>query len=156
MLVLGRADLQKLLTPGDVIGALELAFRRHARGLTHVPPRGVVPVTDDGVLLLMPAVARAEQAGGPPVAGAKLVTYYAENRSRGMPTIHAAYVLLDGSTGRPLALVEGTYVTGLRTGATSALAARYLARPDARRITCFGAGVQAAFQLRCLRSVLGR
>lgn len=153
MLVLGRADLAKLLTPRDVIDAVAAAFRRHAGGLTHVPARGVVPVTEDGVLLLMPAVARGEHADGAPVAGAKLVTYYANNRSRGVPTIHAAYVLLDGATGRPLALVEGTYVTGLRTGATSALAARYLARPEARRVVCFGAGVQAAFQLRCLAAV---
>ncbi|MBI1734388.1 MAG: ornithine cyclodeaminase [Candidatus Rokubacteria bacterium] len=153
MLVLGRPDLEKLLAPRDVIDALAAAFRRHAAGLTHVPPRGVMPVTDDGVLLLMPAVARADRAGGAPAAGAKLVTYYANNRARGAPTIHATYVLLDAPTGRPLALLEGTYLTGLRTGATSALAARYLARPDARRLVCFGAGVQAVFQLRCLAAV---
>lgn len=153
MLVLGRADLEKLLTPREVIDALAAAFRRHAAGLTHVPPRGVVPITGDGVLLLMPAVERAEAAGGARAAGAKLVTYYADNRARGAPTIHATYVLLDGPTGRPLALLEGTYLTALRTGATSALAAEHLARPDARRLVCFGAGAQAAFQLRCLAAV---
>jgi ornithine cyclodeaminase/alanine dehydrogenase-like protein (mu-crystallin family) len=153
MLVLGRGDLARLLTPADVIAALETAFRRYAEGLAHVPPRGVVPVTDDGVLLLMPAVARPGAEGGPPVAGTKLVTYHAKNRARGLPTLHGTYVLVDGLTGRQLALVEGTFVTGLRTGATSALAARYLARPEARRVACFGAGVQAAFQLRCLAAV---
>lgn len=150
MLVLGRADLERLLTPRDVVDTLADAFRAHAAGQTRVPPRGVVPVTDDGVLLLMPAVAPGADG---PAAGAKLVTYYAGNRARGAPTIHAAYVLLDGTTGRPLALLEGTYLTGLRTGATSALAARYLARPDARRLVAFGAGVQAAFQLRCLMAL---
>ncbi len=60
---------------------------------------------------------------------------------------------MDGSTGQPRALIEGTYLTGIRTGATSALAARLLARPDARRVACFGAGVQARFQLRCLAAL---
>jgi ornithine cyclodeaminase/alanine dehydrogenase len=150
MLVLGRADLEKLLTPRAVIGALADAFRAYAAGRTDVPPRGVLPVTDDGTLLIMPALAR--EPGGP-AAGAKLVTYYAGNRARGAPTIYATYILLDGPTGRPLALLEGTYLTGLRTGATSALAADHLSRRDATRVACFGAGVQAAFQLRCLAAV---
>jgi ornithine cyclodeaminase/alanine dehydrogenase-like protein (mu-crystallin family) len=61
---------------------------------------------------------------------------------------------MDAPTGRPLALMEGTYLTGLRTGATSALAARHLARPDSRRLVCFGTSVQAAHQLECLAAVL--
>jgi ornithine cyclodeaminase/alanine dehydrogenase-like protein (mu-crystallin family) len=154
MLVLGRAELEKLLSPGDVVAALADAFRRHAAGLTRVPGRSVVPVTDDGLLLLMPAVAHADARRDRPSAGAKLVTYYAGNRARGVPTLFATYVLLDGATGRPVALLEGTFLTAMRTGATSALAARHLARPDSRRVVCFGAGVQAAFQLRCLAAVL--
>ncbi len=163
VLVLSRADLEQLLTPRNVIDTVAAAFRRHAAGLTRVPPRGVVPVTDDGVLLVMPAVVAdtpadkqlsAGTADMKPSAGTKLVTFYAGNRARGMPTIYATYILLDGSSGQPLALLEGIFLTALRTGATSALAARYLARADARRIVCFGAGVQAAFQLRCLAAVL--
>jgi ornithine cyclodeaminase/alanine dehydrogenase-like protein (mu-crystallin family) len=106
-----------------------------------------VPVTDDGVLLLMPA---ADDVA----VGTKLVTFYAGNQARGVPTIHATYILMDGVTGRPLALLEGGFLTGLRTGASSALAARYLARKDARTLVCFGAGVQAGFQLRCLTAEL--
>jgi ornithine cyclodeaminase/alanine dehydrogenase-like protein (mu-crystallin family) len=82
------------------------------------------------------------------------VTYYGENRARGHPTLYASYLLMDGTTGEPLALLEGTYLTGMRTGATSALAARYLARADSRRVACLGAGVQAGFQLRCLAALL--
>jgi ornithine cyclodeaminase/alanine dehydrogenase-like protein (mu-crystallin family) len=148
--VLTRADLARLLPPADLIPALERAFRRLAEGACRVPPRGVLPVGDDGVLLLMPAVATGGDDGG---LGAKLVTSFADNRRRGHPTISACYVLLDETTGRPLALLEGTVLTALRTGATSALAARYLARPDAGRVACFGSGVQAAFQLRCLAAV---
>ncbi len=147
MLILGRADLEAVLEPRALIDALERAFADHAAGRSRVPPRTTVPVTDDGVLLLMPA---ADEAA----LGTKLVTFYPGNQARGVPTIHATYVLMDGATGRPQALLEGGYLTGLRTGATSALAARYLARKDAHTLVCFGAGVQAGFQLRCLTAEL--
>jgi alanine dehydrogenase len=155
MLVLARADLERVLAPRDVIDALAEAFRRHAAGRTSVPQRGVTKVGDGGMLLVMPAVSlpapgERETAG----LGAKLVTFYPKNRERGHPTHLASYVLMDHSTGEPLALLEATFATGLRTGATSALAARHLARPDSRRVACFGTSVQAGWQLRCLVAVL--
>lgn len=151
MLILDRATLAALLSPVDVIDALADAFRTVAAGHASVPPRGVLALGPDAVLLTMPAaLAPGGVADG---AGVKLVTYHGGNRARALPTLHASYMLLDGATGRPLALLEGTYLTALRTGATSALAARYLARPDARRVVCFGAGIQAGFQLRCLAAV---
>jgi alanine dehydrogenase len=151
VLALDRATLAALLAPGDVIDALADAFRLLAGGGASVPPRGTLTLGDDAVLLTMPAALAA--GGTDNHAGVKLVTYHGGNTMRDLPTLHSTYVLLDGGTGRPLALLEGTYLTALRTGATSALAARYLARPDARRLVCFGAGVQAAFQLRCLAAV---
>jgi ornithine cyclodeaminase/alanine dehydrogenase len=150
VLILSRGDLERLLPPPDVIDALEAAFRLHAAGRATAPARSVVGVGDEGALLLMPAMMGAE-AG--PALGTKLVTVYAGNRARGHPTIYASYVLMDGGTGQPLALLEGTFLTALRTGAASALAARLLARRDARRVVCFGAGVQAGFQLACLAAV---
>lgn len=150
MLILSRGDLERLLPPPDVIDALEAAFRLHAAGRATAPARSVVGVGEEGALLLMPAMMGAE-AG--PALGTKLVTVYAGNRARGHPTIYASYVLMDGGTGQPLALLEGTFLTALRTGAASALAARLLARRDARRVVCFGAGVQAGFQLACLAAV---
>lgn len=148
MLVLGRRDLERLLPPADVIGALESAFRLAAEGRARTPARTAVH-TADGLLLTMPAALDTDDGG----LGAKLVTVHPGNRARGRPTLHASYVLMDAGTGEPLALLEGTYLTGLRTGATSAVAARSLARADARRLVCFGAGVQAAFQLSCLAVV---
>lgn len=154
MLVLSRDDLRSLLAPRDVIDALAEAFRRHAAGRISAPPRGVTRVGDAGMLLVMPAVslpaAGENEAGG---LGAKLVTYYPTNRERGRPTHLASYVLMDHSTGETLALLEASFMTALRTGATSALAARHLARPDSRRVACFGASVQAREQLRCLAAV---
>ena len=155
MLVLTRADLERVLAPRDVIDALAEAFRRHAAGRTSIPQRGVVPVGDDGMLLVMPAVSRpapgAQEAGG---LGAKLVTYYPGNRERGRPTHLASYVLMDHATGEPLAFLEAAFMTALRTGATSALAAKYLARADSRSLACFGTSVQAGWQLRCLAAIV--
>lgn len=153
MLVLSRADLERVLAPLDVIETLAEAFRLSAAGRSEVPPRRAMGVTDDGVLLVMPAAWR-RGAGEAGALGAKLITYYADNRARGHPTLYASYLLLDAETGRPLALLEGTFLTGIRTGGTSALAARHLALPQSRRVVCFGAGTQAAFQLRCLAAVL--
>ncbi|HMH51906.1 MAG TPA: ornithine cyclodeaminase family protein [Candidatus Acidoferrum sp.] len=150
MLVLTRADLERVLAPLAVVDAMATAFRRHGDGRSTVPPRLSTPVGRDGVLLSMPA---AFSDGCERGLGVKQVSVYPDNRARGHPTLYATYVLMDGASGEPLALLEGTYLTGLRTGATSALAARLLARADARRVACFGAGVQARFQLLCLAAV---
>ena len=147
MLVLARSDLERLLTPGAVTRALESAFAEYAHGKARVPTRLALTVEGDGLFLVMPSALAGT------ALGAKLVSVYGKNRERGLPTIFATYVLLEPETGQPLALLEGGFLTGIRTGATSALAARYLARPDSKVIACFGAGGQAAFQLRCLASV---
>lgn len=153
MLILARQDLERLLTPADLIDALARAFRQSAAGRVTAPPRVGLPVGDAGLLLVMPA-ATLPASGDPGRLGTKLVTVYPGNRDRGLPTHLACYVLLEAATGRPLALLEATALTALRTGATSALAARHLARPDSRRAACFGTSVQAAAQLRCLATVL--
>jgi ornithine cyclodeaminase/alanine dehydrogenase-like protein (mu-crystallin family) len=153
VLLLSRADLERVLAPLDVVEALADAFRLSAAGRSSTPPRRAMSVTDDGVLLVMPAASRGGGAEDGAL-GAKLITYYGNNRARGHPTLYASYLLMDVETGRPLALLEGTFLTGIRTGAASALAARHLARPQSRRAVCFGAGTQAAFQLRCLAAVL--
>lgn len=151
VLVLTRADVERVLAPGDVIAAVESAFTAHAHGRARVPPRTGLAAGEDGVLLVMPAA--LGDAGDEAGLGAKLVSVYARNRERGHPTLHAVYVLLEAATGRTLAVLEATTLTGIRTGATSALAARLLARPSARRLTCFGAGAQARWQLECLAAV---
>lgn len=149
MLILTRADLQSLLAPADVIDAVEGAFRAYARGEYRTLPRALLQGKGEGMLLLM-----ASYLGQADALGTKIVTVYRENSRRGLPTIMASYLLHDPGTGEPLALMEAAFITGLRTGATSAVAAIRLARPDSRVLGCFGAGVQAGFQVRCLREVL--
>jgi ornithine cyclodeaminase/alanine dehydrogenase len=149
MRILGREVLEALLPPSDVIAAVERAFRECAAGRAAALPRAVLPMGRHGVFLAM--VSALPRLGA---LGTKLVTVVERNQSRGLPTIHASYVLTDPETGAPLALMEAGFLTGIRTGATSALAARHLARPDSRVVACFGAGVQARFQLLCLSRVL--
>lgn len=92
---------------------------------------------DGGTLLLMPAIGRGH-------SGVKIVHVAPGNAARGLPAVHAAYLLSDAATGAPLALLDGGELTDRRTAAASVLAARFLARPDARRHLVLGAGRVAA------------
>jgi len=149
MLVLTRADLERVLEPAAIIEVVESAFREAAAGRAPALPRAVLPMAKGGVFLGMISALPKMHA-----LGAKLVSVVEANRKRGLPTLHASYVLSDPETGAPLAFMEAGFLTAIRTGAASAVAAKYLARPDSRHVTCFGAGVQAEFQLRCLNAVL--
>ena len=84
MLILSRADLERVLTPREVIDALESAFALSAAGRARVPPRTALTVEPDGVLLVMPAALHHESAGNPDL-GSKLVSVYPGNRARGQP-----------------------------------------------------------------------
>ena len=148
MRVLGREDLERLLAPADVIRAVEGAFREHAAGRAHTLPRAVLPMRGAGLFLAMVGSLPRRRA-----LGTKLVTVVGANRGRGLPTLHATYLLTDPETGVPLALMEAGFLTAIRTGAASALAARYLARRDSKAVACFGAGVQARYQLLCLQAI---
>jgi len=149
VLVLTRADLEAVLEVEAVIAAVEEAFRQYARGGIRLLPRQALGLEGRDALLLMPCA-----LPGVGALGTKTVTVCFGNAARGLPTVMASYLLHDPETGEPLAFMEAGYLTGLRTGATSAAAAKRLARPESRAVACFGSGVQAAFQLRCLRAVL--
>jgi ornithine cyclodeaminase len=138
-----------LLEFGRVIDAVDAAFAAYSSGLTQTPLRvGVEPPGSDGVLLAMPgAVAR------PPALGAKIVSVFRGNAARGLPTVSSIYVLSDYDTGVPLAIMDGTYLTAIRTAAGSASATRHLARPNAHTLGIFGTGVQARFHVETIRRV---
>lgn len=103
----------------------------------------------DATCLIMPAWAAG--AGG--FIGVKIVNVFPGNSARGMPSIHGSYLLMNGDTGVPLAMMDGGRITVWRTAATSALAARYLAAPDASTHLMVGAGALAPFYLRAHRAV---
>ncbi|MEV4597086.1 ornithine cyclodeaminase family protein [Amycolatopsis sp. NPDC049253] len=109
------------------------------------PARAVVPVPS-GQFLLMPAFWGA-------FAGVKVATVAPGNPARDLPRIQGEYLLLDGATLTPLALLDGVAVTSVRTAAVSALAVDCLAAPDASRLVVFGTGPQAASHVEALREV---
>jgi ornithine cyclodeaminase/alanine dehydrogenase-like protein (mu-crystallin family) len=140
---LDAAALEWALPMEDAIDALAAAFARTP--LPSAPPRSHAEL-DDGALLLMPA-------SGPEGVGVKIVTVNVANRGRGLPLIQGVYALFHPTTFAPVALFDGAAITALRTAAVSGLATRYLARPGARRLVIFGAGVQAHSHLAAMAAV---
>ncbi|MEJ5149670.1 ornithine cyclodeaminase family protein [Comamonas sp. MYb396] len=105
---------------------------------------------DDGILLLMPAWQTGKRMG------VKTVSIFPGNQSRGLPGLHSVFILYDATTGAPLAVLDGDAITSRRTAAASALAARWLSRPDARRLLVLGAGRVASLlpdAYRCVRDI---
>jgi ornithine cyclodeaminase/alanine dehydrogenase-like protein (mu-crystallin family) len=134
MLVLSRRDVEELLDLDALLDALGAAHAELSAGDASLVPR-VGAFAADGILGAM--VGYAPSAG----LGCKLVTLFPENRDR--PTHQAAIALFDPATGTPVALMDGTYITAMRTAAAAALATRLLARPDARVLAILGTGVQS-------------
>ncbi|HET9416948.1 MAG TPA: ornithine cyclodeaminase family protein [Candidatus Limnocylindria bacterium] len=132
---------------GDMVDAVEAAFRDVVAGRDRSPLRTHVPL-EHGDLLLMPGV--RDGASGTSV---KLVTVTPANTSRGLPTVQAVIAWFDATTGQPLALLDGPTVTAMRTGAASGAATRLMARPDAATLTVIGAGAQAEWQVRAVLAV---
>jgi ornithine cyclodeaminase/alanine dehydrogenase-like protein (mu-crystallin family) len=89
----------------------------------------------------------------PRALGAKIVSVFRGNPARGLPTVTSMYVLSDYETGAPLAIMDGSYLTAIRTAAGSAVATRLLARDDAHTLGVFGTGVQARFHVETIRRV---
>ncbi len=136
---LTAADVERALDFPSLVEALRAGFAKGAEApLRHV--HLVAPETE-GRLLLMPAWREGE------VAGVKLVTVFPQNRARGIATVAALYVLLDGETGHPRALVDGETLTLRRTGAASALASTYLSRPDSDTLLVVGTGTLAPYMV---------
>lgn len=147
--VLCEADVRQAVTMAEAIQAVREAYVQLSTGQAVVPLRTPVPVDkQEGVTLFMPAYLRSSDA-----LGAKIVSVFPGNPQRGLPTIHAVVVVVDAETGRPIAMMDGTYLTALRTGAASGVATDLLARSDAHVAAIFGAGAQARTQLEAVCTV---
>jgi alanine dehydrogenase len=140
VLVLAREDVRRLLDLDLLLDALERAFVELSAGRASVPPRIAAHVPDRGLLAAMPGYADG-------ILEAKLVSVFPGNDTAGLPSHQATIVLFDDETGTPLALLDGTEITAVRTGAASAVATRALARPDVRVLAVLGAGVQGRSHL---------
>lgn len=134
---------------GDLVAAMEVALARFSAGEVLQPVRSVLMVGPTKAYFgLMPAY-----VPNPGSLGAKLVTVFADNPSKQLPSHLATILLLDPDTGSLLALMDGRYITEARTAAVSAVSARFLARADASTLAIIGTGVQARSHLEAFAHV---
>lgn len=135
----------------EAIEAVEAAFRAKGLGKVQMPPKSYVYFERyGGDFRVMPAY--LEELGA---AGVKIVNVHPRNpHEYGMPSVMATILLMNPETGAPMAIMDGTWITNIRTGAGSAVATEYLARKDSRILAMIGAGAQARTQLLAIAEVL--
>ncbi len=142
-------DVRRALPMAEAIAAVKAGYVQLSAGRAQIPLRAHLGVGEGDSTLVMPFYAPDE--GG--ALGLKVVSIFDSNPPRGLPLIHALVLVLDMATGAPLALLEGSSLTAIRTGAASGAATDALARPDARVVALFGSGVQARRQLEAVCTV---
>ncbi len=147
LLYLSQSDVAAVgLTMAEIIAALERMFREKGEGRVEMPPKIGIHPAPDAFIHAMPASIPAQKA-----AGIKWVGGYPANSKRGLPYITGLLILNDFETGIPLALMDATWITAKRTGAATALSAKYLARPDSAIVGILGCGVQGRSNLEALK-----
>ena len=129
----------------DVIDVVEEVFRQHGNGAVEMAHRaGIYPLPESFTQALVAHVPAVS------AAGAKIVSVFPSNRGTEVPVTTALLVLTSADTGAPLAVMDATWITEMRTGAVTAVAAKYLASPNAREVAIIGAGVQGRGNLTAL------
>jgi len=144
-LILTQEEVESLISMDEAMNAVEEAFRLYALGKAQMPPK-VYLEFEKGDLRAMPAHLMG-------YAGLKWVNSHPGNPDKGLPTVMALMILNSPETGFPLAVMDATYTTSLRTGAAGGIAAKYLARKNSSVFGFIGCGTQAYFQLEALRRV---
>lgn len=147
MLVLSQSEVHRCLDPDVLLGALAEGFKALSDGMVSSPERSGVSVPGAGLLLAMSA-----HRPGQPMA-VKLVTVFPNNERRGLPGHQALICIFDPETGTPVCVMDGTFITALRTAGAAALSTRLLARSEARVLAILGAGVQGRSHLLMLPRV---
>ena len=158
MLILNETELRGLLGMREAVQAVEQGFRALGMGQTRCPERINMALPElGGTFLEMPSAmlpgADEDVAGNQDqkaALGTKIVTVFGANRDRGMDVVQSIYILLDPATGKPIAIMDGKFITGIRTAAASALATQYMARQGPTVLGIIGAGVQAAFHIEAM------
>ena len=146
ILYLSRADVESVhLSMSEILHLLEQAFLEKGNGRVEMPPKPGVHTMPDAFIHAMPAYIPAMRS-----AGIKWVSGYPENFKRGLPYITGLMILNDVETGIPYAVMDCAWITAMRTGAASALAAKYLARPESETVGILACGVQGRTNLEAL------
>jgi ornithine cyclodeaminase/alanine dehydrogenase-like protein (mu-crystallin family) len=145
---LSRADVEQLaLDIPAIVGILEAAFREKGEGRVEIPPKpGIHPQLDSFIHAMPAYIPRLKSAG------MKWVSGFPQNPARGLPYISGLIILNDTETGIPYAVMDATWITAYRTGAVSALSAKFLARPKSETLGILACGVQGRTHLLAMRS----
>jgi alanine dehydrogenase len=147
--ILSAEDVRTALPMRQAVETMKKAFAQLSAGKADVPLRvGLQVPQHNGVTLLMPGYLSQDDQ-----MAVKIVSVFNDNPSKGLPLIHALVVVLDAETGAPAAIMDGAYLTALRTGAASGAATDLLARKDAKTAAIFSAGTQARTQLEAILAV---
>ena len=148
VLVLGRREVKELLSMSETLEAVERAFKLEAQGKAAMPPKLYLDLPEyQGDFRAMPACIDGS-------AGIKWVSVYPGNSKYNLPTVLATIILCDPNTSYPLAIMDGTYITSMRTGAAGGVAVKFLAKRGSSTIGMIGAGAQARTQLLAISQVL--
>lgn len=149
VLWLAQEEVKSVMDMHSDMQVVERAFKQHGLGRVQMPPKSYLYYTAyNGDLRTMPAYLEEEN-----ITGVKIVNVHPGNPDRGLPTVMALIILISPETGAPVAIMDGTYLTDIRTGAAGGIAAKYLARKDSKVIGLVGAGNQAKTQLEALLEV---
>jgi alanine dehydrogenase len=139
-LILSRTDIMGLVTPAEYVACVEQAYRMHGEGRFYMDPKGHIVLDKyPGEWEAMPSYIEEPEA-----AACKWVSIREQNRERfGLPTVFSILIYTHPETGFPLAIVDGSYHTVMRTGAAAAVSAKWLAREDSKVLAIVGAGHMA-------------
>jgi alanine dehydrogenase len=149
MRILNKNDVWKIINIKDTLKWVEEVFVEHAEGKTVLPPRPNIFIEKyNGNMLFMPALISGSEA-----LGMKVVSVYPDNAKKNKKTIYSVTILNDASSGEPIALMDSEELTAYRTGAITGVAAKYLAKKDAKTVSIWGAGVQSKAQLEAVCAV---
>ena len=150
MLYLSKNDIERVNLPmTEIIQALDKAFREKGLGKVEMPPKPGIHTMPDAFIHAMPASVPSVGA-----AGCKWVSGYPENYRKNLPYINGLLILSDPETGMPLSVMDCIWITAMRTGAATAVAAKYLANRDSKSIGILGCGVQGRTNLEALKIIL--
>jgi len=149
MLLLNKKDIRSIFSMKEAVEANKLAFRIFSEGGSVVPLRVNVGVPKyEGATLFMPGYIETMDS-----VGVKIVSVFPRNPEKGKPSVPATMILIDGTSGEVCCILDGTYLTQLRTGAAAGAATDVLARPDAEIGALIGTGGQAFCQLEAMLTV---
>jgi len=152
MLILNQKQIQKIVPLSqisNIIGVVEEAFFEYGLEKVYMPQKIYLNFEKyQGDLRIMPAFSERLE-----VAGTKIVNVHPQNPKKGLKTVMAVIILNDAKTGLPLVIMDGTYLTGLRTGAAAAVATKYLARKNVKTLGVIGTGYQSIFQIAAITKV---